>query len=103
MQAEIDNMLKTGGTIVNLASIAGLIGFPGSSPYVATKHSVIDLTRNAALEYARSGIRLNAVCSGGIDMRMLESLADQSTQGTQTSARILTAMSLGDVFGGMTF
>ncbi|MCY0095075.1 glucose 1-dehydrogenase [Hoeflea ulvae] len=90
MQAEIRHMLAAGGgTIVNLASIAGLIGFPGLSPYVASKHAVIGMTKNAALEYGKSGIRANAVCPGGIDTRMLDSLADQATSGAQSSAQMM--------------
>lgn len=90
MRAEIDAMLKTGGgTIVNLSSVAGLIGFPGLSPYVASKHGVIGLTKNAALEYGTSGIRVNAVCPGGIDTRMLDSLASQATNGAQSSAEMM--------------
>lgn len=93
MQAEIGAMLETGGgAIVNLASIAGLIGFPGLAPYVASKHGVTGLTRNAALEYAQSGIRVNAVCPGGIDTRMLDSLADQSTGGAQSSSEMLAPL-----------
>lgn len=90
LQAEMTAMMKTGGgAIVNLSSIAGLIGFPGLSPYVASKHGVIGLTKNAALEYAGSGIRVNAVCPGGIDTRMLDSLADQSTAGAQSSSEMM--------------
>ncbi len=93
LQAEIAEMLKSGGgTIVNLASIAGLIGFPGLSPYVASKHGVIGLTKNAALEYAKEGIRVNAVCPGGIDTRMLDSLADQATSGAQSSAEMMNPL-----------
>jgi len=93
LQAEIEAMQKTGGgAIVNLASIAGLIGFPGLSPYVASKHGVIGLTKNAALEYATSDIRVNAVCPGGVDTRMLDSLADQSTGGTQTSTEMMAPL-----------
>jgi NAD(P)-dependent dehydrogenase (short-subunit alcohol dehydrogenase family) len=83
-------MLKTGGgAIVNLSSVAGLIGFAGLSPYVASKHGVIGLTKNAALEYGKSGIRANAVCPGGIDTRMLDSLAEQATAGAQSSAEMM--------------
>lgn len=93
LQAEIDAMVKTGGgAIVNLSSIAGLIGFPGLSPYVASKHGVIGLTKNAALEYAKSGIRVNAVCPGGIDTRMLDSLAEQSTAGAQSSRDMMSPL-----------
>ena len=90
LQAEIDAMAKSGGgAIVNLASVAGLIGFAGLSPYVASKHGVVGRTKNAALEYAQSGIRVNAVCPGGIDTRMLDSLAEQATSGTQTSSEMM--------------
>lgn len=90
LQAEIAQMLRNGGgAIVNLASIAGLIGFPGLSPYVASKHAVNGLTKNAALEYAKQNIRVNAVCPGGIDTRMLDSLAAQATGGKSSSREML--------------
>jgi len=90
LRAEIAEMIKTGGgAIVNLASIAGLIGFPGLCAYVASKHGVNGLTKNAALEYAKQGIRVNSICPGGIDTRMLDSLAEQSTGGSKTSSEMM--------------
>ena len=90
LQAEIRQMLKDGGgAIVNLASIAGLIGFPGLSPYVASKHAVNGMTKNAALEYGKQGIRVNSICPGGVDTRMLDSLADQATGGAQSSHEMM--------------
>ena len=71
MRHEIPAM-TAGGTIVNVASTLGLRGSPFSSPYSASKHGVIGLTRTAALECASAGIRVNAVCPGAIDTPMMD-------------------------------
>jgi NAD(P)-dependent dehydrogenase (short-subunit alcohol dehydrogenase family) len=93
LKAEIAQMVtQGGGAIVNLASIAGLIGFPGLAAYVASKHGVNGLTKNAALEYAKQGVRVNSVCPGGIDTRMLDSLAEQSTDGKMTSHEMMDGL-----------
>ena len=73
MKNEIPVMLRQGkGAIVNTASVAGLIGFPGLPAYVVSKHGIVGLTKTAALENAKQGIRINAVCPGVIKTEMID-------------------------------
>jgi len=73
LKYEIPQMLQQGGgTIINTASVAGLIGAHSMPAYAASKHAVVGLTRTAAVEYARKGIRVNAVCPAIIRTAMVE-------------------------------
>lgn len=73
LKHEMRVMLAQGsGAIVNLSSVAGQVGFPGASVYVASKHAVEGLTKSAALEGAAAGVRVNAVAPGPIDTGMLD-------------------------------
>ena len=73
LKYEVPAMLKNGGgSIINTSSIAGHLGFPGASVYVASKHAVEGLTKTAALEFAKQGIRVNAVAPAAIETAMVD-------------------------------
>jgi len=89
MRHELPVMLAAGrGTIVNVASVAGLGGFPRHSAYAASKHGVVGLTRTAALEYGRKGIRINALCPGFTRTPMVQSMLDAGLPESELTARV---------------
>ncbi len=93
MKHEIPPMLQRGGgAIVNTASVAGLVGVRGFSPYAATKHAVVGLTKTAALDYARRGIRVNAVCPGLVRTPMVENYTQKNPE---VEAQLLLFQPLG--------
>ena len=96
MKYELPQMLKQGqGAIVNLASVAGLVAFPGHAAYAATKHAVVGLTKTAALEYVRKGIRINAVCPGFTDTPMVQQMIETSPEFTERLIAAVPARRLG--------
>uniref|UniRef100_A0A7V2ZM99 SDR family oxidoreductase n=1 Tax=Ignavibacterium album TaxID=591197 RepID=A0A7V2ZM99_9BACT len=80
MRYQIPAMLKSGeGSIINVASILGSVGFANSSAYVAAKHGVVGLTKNAAIEYAQKNIRVNSIGPGFIRTPLVEKSLDEET------------------------
>lgn len=74
MKYEIPLMLEKGGAIVNTSSAAGLVAQPGIAEYAASKHAVAGMTKTAGVEYARAGIRINAVNPGGVQTNMTQNI-----------------------------
>lgn len=88
MKIQIEQMLKQpdGGSIVNLSSSVGRVGSPWSALYSASKHATIGLSRSAALQYARKGIRINVVCPSGVATPMAERIRSAASGGKETTA-----------------
>jgi len=78
LKHELIQMRRQGsGTVVNASSISGVIGNPGRALYTATKHAILGITKCVALDYAATGIRVNAVCPGTIETPMVQELLDR--------------------------
>ena len=91
-------MLPRGhGNIVNISSVAGSVGFPNASVYVASKHAVEGLTRSAALEAAKSGVRVNAIAPGPIVTDMLNRFTGGSEDGKTFMTSLVPTGRLGNV------
>lgn len=98
LKYQLAQMLQQGGgAIVNTASVAGLVGAPKMAAYSASKHAVLGLTKSAAIEYARKGIRVNAVCPGVIRTAMYERAVAADPQIGLAAAQMHPLGRLGEV------
>ncbi|MEE4295344.1 MAG: SDR family NAD(P)-dependent oxidoreductase [Wenzhouxiangella sp.] len=84
MKHQLRAMTKSGkGSIVNISSAAGIVGFPTAAAYTAAKHGVIGLTKTCAIDYAESGIRVNAIAPGGVDTPLIRATTCSTPEGKQ--------------------
>lgn len=102
MRYELPAMLESGGgSIINMASILGSVGFANSPAYVAAKHGVVGLTKTAAVEYSAQGVRINSVGPGFIRTPLLDANLDEATLGAIASMhpiqRLGTAQEVADL------
>ncbi|MEO8160205.1 MAG: SDR family oxidoreductase [Arenimonas sp.] len=98
MRRQIAQMLaQGGGAIVNTASVAGLVGAPRHAIYAASKHAVVGLTKSAAIEYGKKGIRINSVCPGVIRTPMLERALERDPSWEATLVGLHPIGRLGEV------
>jgi len=88
MKYVLPTMIAQGkGVVVNTASLAAFIGSRNLAPYTASKHAVLGLTKTAALEVARKGIRVNAVCPGPVDTEMIREIERGQSKGSDVNIR----------------
>jgi NAD(P)-dependent dehydrogenase (short-subunit alcohol dehydrogenase family) len=88
MKYQIAEMLANrSGSIVNISSIAGIVGLPNASAYVAAKHGVIGITKTAALEYAKMGISINAISPGWTRTDLIKNMIDDESKEKSISSR----------------
>ena len=97
IREQLPAMLEDGGgAIVNTASVAGLLGFPNLSPYVASKHGVLGLTKTAAVEFSADGVRVNAVCPGVIETPMVARTREEDPEMMEQTAAATPIGRLGE-------
>ncbi|KAH6658766.1 short chain dehydrogenase [Plectosphaerella plurivora] len=107
MKYQLKHMLpQKSGSIVNLASMAGLNGIRASATYSATKHAVVGLTKSAAIDYGTSGVTINAIAPGAIKTDILQYAIDAGTYSEETIAEMFPMKRMGapiDIAKGISF
>lgn len=95
-QAALPHLLERNGNIVNMASSAGLVGQAYNSMYCATKHGVVGLTKSMAVEYGKQGLRVNAVCPGGVNTALTGGFKMPENADMQLFGKLLPLVAMGE-------